>query len=97
MPWKAFKHILETHGIVLGFETSQKLFRLIVVKGDAEMITYKEALAHLTPNLEQHDPIASCWVLRSNPHFGESYSRQKLSVTTSPSKLSIRSINASPA
>ena len=52
MPWKAFKRLLEMQEISLGFEDSQKLHRLIKVKGDPEMISYKEALAHVSPNMD---------------------------------------------
>ena len=47
MPWKALKRLLEMQGILLGFEDSQKLQRMIKVKGDNDMVNYKEALSFL--------------------------------------------------
>ena len=44
MPWKAFKRLLEMHEIVLGYEDSQNLHRIIKVQGDPEIIQYKQAL-----------------------------------------------------
>ena len=67
MPWKAMKHLLENNGMCLGFEDSQKLLRLIMVKGDATMVRYKEALTHISPNMDQDDPVRAVWVLRKNP------------------------------
>ena len=61
------KHLLESNGICLGYEDSQKLLRLIMVKGDATMVKYKESLAHLSPNMESDDPVRAVWVLRKNP------------------------------
>lgn len=64
MPWKAFKHLLENEGIVLGFDDSQKLHRLIMVKGDQTMVKYKEALTHVSPNMDSDDPTRAVWVMR---------------------------------
>lgn len=64
MPWKALKRLIEMQGITLSQNDAQKLYRLLIVKGDAEMVNYKEALSHLQPNLELADPISGVWVLR---------------------------------
>ena len=47
MPWKALKRLFEMQGIVLGYEDSTKLHRLIKVKGDNDMVNYKDALSHV--------------------------------------------------
>lgn len=71
MPWKAFKRLLEMHEIVLGYEDSQNLHRIIKVQGDPEIIQYKQALQHLQPNIEQDDPIKAVWTIRLGPIAGE--------------------------
>ena len=47
MPWKALQRLFEMQGIKLGHEDSQKLQRLIKVKGDNDMVHYKESLSLL--------------------------------------------------
>ena len=67
------------------------------MKGDPEMISYKEALAHVSPNMDQEDPIRAVWVLRTltgpganGSQFG---SRMSGGVSRSPSNLSLRSLS----
>lgn len=97
MPWKAFNRLLEMQDICLGFEDSTNLHRRIKVKGDPEMITYKEALAYLSPNMEQDDPIKATWVLRvggpggSGSQFGSRMSGG--GVSRSPTTMSLRSLS----
>ena len=86
-------------GIKLSFDDSQKLQRLIKVKGDNDMVHYKEALSKVQPNFDLDDPIRSAWVLR-NPgqqandqasrYGGGVGASSRLScVSASPSKLSM--------
>ena len=64
MPWTALKRLMEMQGITMGFESATKLHRLIKVKGNHEMVNYKEALSYVMPNFELDDPIRSVWVIR---------------------------------
>ena len=59
------------------------------------MINYKEALAHLSPNMEQDDPIMATWVLRANGlgGNGSQFGSRMSSISRSPSKISMRSLN----
>ena len=66
MPWKAFKRLLDMQGINMGLEDSTKLHRIIKVKGDQDMVMYKEALSYISPNFDQADPIRSTWIIRKN-------------------------------
>ena len=98
MPWKAFKRVLEMQGIVLGLEDSQKLFRLIQVKGDAEMINYKQALQYISPNMEADEPLRAPWTMRkaggAQADFLSKVGSSRLSqASASPSKLSMHSLN----
>ena len=101
MPWKALKRLLEMQGISLGFEDSKNLHRLIKVKGDNEMVSYKDALTHVQPNIALDDPIRSVWTLRKSNGNGDNLSRMFASrqsgamsqVSQSPSKISMHSLN----
>ena len=64
MPWKALKKLLEMKGIRLAHEDGEKLHRQLRVKGDNELVSYKEALSYLQPNYDLEDPIRSVWLLR---------------------------------
>ena len=96
MPWKALQRLFEMQGIKLSFDDSQKLQRLIKVKGDNDMVHYKEALSFLQPNFDLDDPIRSAWILRKPgqqandqvSRFGCASSRMS-AASASPSKLSM--------
>ena len=47
MPWKALKKLLEMKGIKLAHEDGEKLHRQLRVKGDNDIVSYKEALSYL--------------------------------------------------
>ena len=47
MPWKALKKLLEMKGIRLAHEDGEKLHRQLRVKGDNDIVSYKEALSYL--------------------------------------------------
>ena len=64
------------------------------------MINYKEALAHVSPNFDQDDPIRSVWILRKGGPVEDLASRMGASrmsnisrVSNSPSKISMKNIN----
>ena len=59
------------------------------------MITYKEALTYISPNMEQDDPIKSFWVLRlgSNGIGGSVQGSRRSALSRSPSSLSVRSLS----
>ena len=98
MPWKALKRLIEMQGITLSQDDAHKLYRLLMVKGDAEMVNYKEALSYLQPNLELSDPVRGVWVLRKGGLQADSVSRMGFSsrmsnISQTPSKISMKDLN----
>ena len=66
------------------------------MKNSPEMIYYKDALTKVAPNMDQDDPIRANWIVRKNGTAADAMSKMtsRMSfVSTSPSKISIRSIN----
>ena len=83
-------------GIKLGYEDNEKLHRQLKIKGDNEMVNYKEVLSFIQPNFELDDPVRSVWVMRKvEKHTNElaSLGSSHSSFSLSPSRLSIRSMN----
>ena len=67
---------------------------MIKVKNDPEMITYKEALAYISPNMEQDDPIKSSWVMRPAANdTGSALGSRKSVASRIHSKISARSLS----
>ena len=84
----------------MGFEDYDKLHRNLKVKGENEMINYKEALSYVSPNFDLDDPIRSVWVLRKGGPVEDLASRMGASrmsnisrVSNSPSKISMKQLN----